>query len=153
MSVSFGRYVRLSSRPQGERGFSLLELMAAVAIVGILSAIAFSSYTDSMTKGRRSSAQTHLLDIAQRQQQYLLDARSYAVNLTALNLTTPSEVSKYYTITICQLPSGSCVAPGGTPPAFAAIATPIAGTAQADDGTLSITHTGVKATTSTSYTW
>jgi type IV pilus assembly protein PilE len=127
------------------RGFTLIELMITVAVVGILAAIAYPSYQKYLVKSRRASAQATLMDIAQRQQQYLLDARGYAPDLATLNVTPPTNVSSVYTITICQTAASPCVAPGGTPPTFAAIATPIAGTAQANDATLSITNTGVKS--------
>jgi type IV pilus assembly protein PilE len=119
--------------------------MIAAAVIGILAAIAYPSYQKYLVKGRRASAQATLMDIAQRQQQYLLDARGYAPDLATLNVTPPSNISSVYIITICQTTASPCVAPGGTPPAFAAIATPIAGTAQANDATLSITSTGAKS--------
>lgn len=115
-------------------GFSLIELLIVVVIIGVLAAIAFPSYQSYMMKGKRSSAQAHLMDIAQRQQQYLLDARSYAPDLATLNLTTPSNVSTYYTITFTVA--------AGTPPSFTITATPI-GT-QVTDGTLTINSAGVK---------
>ena len=127
------------------RGFTLIELMIAVAVVGILAAIAYPSYQKYLIKSRRASAQATLMDIAQREQQYLLDARGYAPDLATLGVTPPSNVSSVYTITICQTTASPCVAPGGTPPVFAAIAQPIAGSAQASDSTLSITSTGVKS--------
>lgn len=113
--------------------------MVAVAIIGILAAIAYPSYTSHLLKSRRASAQAHLLDIAQRQQQYLLDARIYA-NSAQLNVTTPSDVSTYYTIAIA--PDNTA----GVPPSFTVTATPIAGTAQVNDkcGTLGIDNTGNK---------
>lgn len=116
-------------------GFTLVELMITVVIIGILGAIAFPSYQSYMLKGRRASAQTHLMDIAQRQQQYLLDARSYAATLAELNMTTPADVSRYYTISIA--------AAAGSPPTFTVTATPLG--AQATDGALTIDNTGVKA--------
>ena len=118
------------------RGFTLIELMVAVAIVAILAMIAIPSYTAQMVKSRRSSAEAVLLDIAQRQQQYLLDVRSYAPNVATLNTTTPVNVSSYYTIAIAPA--------AGPPPTFTASATPIAGTAQAGDVVLTIDNTGVK---------
>jgi type IV pilus assembly protein PilE len=120
--------------------------MVAVAIVSILATIAYPSYLSQMRKGRRSEAESTLMDIAQRQQQYLLDARSYAPDVTTLNTTIPGDVSAFYTITICQTATGACAAPGGTPPAFAAIAAPKAGTPQASDYTLTIDNTGTKST-------
>ncbi len=115
-------------------GFTLIELMITVVIIGILAAIAFPSYQSHLLKGRRASAQSHLMDIAQRQQQYLLDARSYAADLPTLNMNTPTDVSTYYTIAVA--------AAAGTPPSFTITATPT-GT-QATDGALTINNTGVK---------
>lgn len=117
-------------------GFSLIELMVAVAIVGILAAIAYPSYSSHVVKSNRAAAEAHLMDIAQQEQQYLLDNRTYTSSLTDLNLTTPSDVSNYYTISI--------TISAGPPPTFTAIATPIAGTAQMNDGTLSINNAGTK---------
>lgn len=82
------------------KGFTLVELMVAVAILGILASIVLPSYQDYLRKGRRSAAQSVLMDVAQKQQQYLLDSRSYASDLSTLNITVPSDVSKYYAITL-----------------------------------------------------
>jgi type IV pilus assembly protein PilE len=143
-------YVTIQSPPTlpvaSVAGFSLIELMVAVAIVSILTTIAYPSYLSQMRKGRRSEAESALMDIAQRQQQYLLDARSYALDITTLNVTIPADVSAFYTITICQAAAGACAAPGGTPPAFAAIAAPKAGTPQSSDYKLTIDNTGAKST-------
>jgi len=117
-------------------GFTLIELMVTVAIVAILATIAYPSYMSQMKKGRRASAESTLMDIAQRQQQYLLDVRGYAPDVPTLNVTIPSTVSAFYTVTIN--------AAAGPPPTFTATAVPIAGTAQAGDVTLSIDNTGVK---------
>lgn len=123
------------------RGFTLIELMIAVAVVAILAMIAIPTYNAQMVKGRRSSAEAVLLDIAQREQQYMLDARSYAYSTTALNTTTPVNVSAYYTISICPCPAPVL------PVSFTATATPIAGTPQANDAVLTIDQTGAKAPT------
>ena len=60
-------------------GFTLTELMIAVAIVGVLAVIAYPSYQDHLRKGRRSAAQSLMINIAAREQQYLIDARRYRV--------------------------------------------------------------------------
>ena len=121
-------------------GFTLIELMIAVAIVGILAVIAFPSYQDHMRKGRRSAAQSFLIDVAARQQQYLIDARSYAGGagaLGTLNLAVPADVSRFYTVTIDP-------AAPTLPPSYSITATPIAGSAQVPDGMLTLDHQGAK---------
>ena len=110
--------------------------MVTVAVVGILAAIAYPSYLSQVKKSRRSDAESTLMDIAQRQQQYLLDARAYAPDVATLNVTVPSSVSLFYTIAI--------VPAAGPPATFTATATPIAGSPQAGDPTLSIDNAGVK---------
>ena len=60
------------------RGFTLIELMIAVAVVAILAAIGYPSYTEHIRKSRRATAQAALMDLASRQQAYLLDRRAYA---------------------------------------------------------------------------
>ena len=127
-----------------ESGFTLIELMVVAAIVAILMAIAVPSYAIFMKQSRRGSAESILMDIAQREQQYLLDTRAYAPDVVTLNTSIPADVSAYYTIQICQT-TAPCAAPGGTPPTFAIIATPIAGSPQAGDYTLTLDNTGVKS--------
>lgn len=129
-----------SNRPtrqaKQQRGFTLVELVIAVMILGILASIALPNYLEHTKKGRRAAAQSHLMDIAQRQQAYLLDSRSYAADLTTLNVTTPRDVASYYTITM--------EAADATPPTFKVTATPISGSAQAGDPVLTLDNTGVK---------
>lgn len=118
------------------KGFTLVELMVAVVIIGILASIVVPSYQDYLRKGRRAAAQAVLMDVAQKQQQYLLDARSYASDLSTLNISVPADVTKYYTITLAV--------GDGAPPTFTATATPNSGTDQASDPTLTIDNTGKK---------
>ena len=127
------------------RGFTLTELMIVVVIVSILMAIALPSYSLYIKKSRRGDAEATLMDIAQRQQQYLNDARAYAPNWTVFYPTLPVDVSTYYTVTVCgAAPPAACGAPGGAPPFFVLVATPIATSAQAGDFTLTLDSTGVR---------
>ena len=92
------------------RGFTLIELMVVVTIVAIVSAIAYPNYLQYAIRSNRSAAQSFILGVANKQEQYILDARQYADTLAKLNMTTPSEVSKNYDITI----TGVAI----TPPTF-----------------------------------
>src|SRR2546423_13007456 len=131
------------------RGMTLIELMVAVAIVSILVSIAVPSYALFMKKSRRGDTESTLLDIAQREQQSLIDARAYAPDTATLGTTVPAVVLAYYNVTICRLPPpAACNPPGGAPPTFAVIATPIAGSPQAGDYTLTLDSTGAKTPTS-----
>jgi type IV pilus assembly protein PilE len=127
------------------RGFTLIELIVAMAIVAILATIAYPVYVHQLIEGRRSAAEATLMDIAQREQQYFLDQRQYAAGAnsaavsTNLNVTIPSSVTQFYSISVTSS--------SGPPPTFTATATPIAGTAQAGDSTLTIDQTGSKTGT------
>lgn len=83
-------------------GFTLIELMVTVAIIGILTAIALPSYTSYIIKGNRAAAKVQMLDIANRQQQFLLSSRAYAdkTALTASGYALPADVSAKYSYEI-----------------------------------------------------
>ena len=120
---------------QKTRGFTLIELIIVITIIGILVAIAVPSYQNHLRKGRRAEAQGFVTQIAQRQQQYLLDARTYAFTVADLGLTAPAAVAAHYTITITG---------ASTPPQFTITADPSASSVQSADGILTMTHTGEK---------
>lgn len=119
------------------RGFTLIELMITVAVIGILSAIAYPSYLEHVRKAARAAAQSHMLTIASKEEQYILDARQYTVTLGAggLALTAPSETVGRYTFSVALV--------AGPPPGFTISAAATGN--QAVDGALTLTSGGVKS--------
>ena len=118
------------------KGFTLIEIMLVVAIMGIIAAIAIPQYKQYVIRGNRSAAQSFMVDVASRQKQYLLDARTYAPDLVTLAMTPPNDVANNYNITMNV--------PGGALPTFTITATPIPGKpqAQAGDGVLTLNDAG-----------
>ncbi len=80
-------------------GFSLVELIVAVAIIGILTAVAIPAYKDYLIRANKSAAKAVLMEIASRQEQYIMKAGNYG-SVADLNYTIPTEVSTYFDISL-----------------------------------------------------
>lgn len=76
------------NKQRNSHGFTLIELMITVAIIGILAAVAYPSYTDFVTRSNRSEGQRELLRYANLQEQVFVDNRSYAADMKGLGETT-----------------------------------------------------------------
>ncbi|MDT3669277.1 MAG: type IV pilin protein [Aromatoleum sp.] len=118
------------------RGFTLIELMITVAIVAILASVAYPSYQQYIIRAKRAAAQAEMMDIANRQQQFLLANRSYAskATLEASGYTLPTEVGANYSYDIAL--------GAGAVPSFTITFT--AKGSQVSDGALGLTSAGVK---------
>lgn len=87
------------------KGFTLIELMIVVAVVGILAAIAYPSYQEYVKESRRSNARVDLLELAQFMERYYTSNGRYtASNASAPNLPyneSPKDGSaKYYSLSL-----------------------------------------------------
>ena len=91
--------------------------MIVVTIVGILASIALPSYSAHLRKSARAEAQTLLNDAANRQQQFLVDKRSYAGSLDALHIAAPTSIASKFNFTVNAV--------DGPPPAFSLTATAV----------------------------
>ena len=126
-------------------GFTLIEVMIAVAVVAILATVAYPSYADYIRKGKRATAQAALMELAGKQQTYLLDRRSYAATLSDLGFAAPGEIASDYTFTISSATA--------TPPAFVVQAEPSAALKARGELTLTVNQAGAKTPAATTGYW
>jgi len=133
-----------------QRGFSLIELMIVVAIIAVISAFAYPSYDRYVIKTKRSVAQNALLQVADRQQQFFMDNKRFAADITNLGFpanpyvvddngtsTVASDADAAYSLSLSNV----------TATTWTATATPLNSQLSRDTycGSLTITQTGAKS--------
>lgn len=135
----------VNGAPRGlSAGFTLIEVVIVIVVVGILMAIALPSYQNSMNKGRRADAKEGLMDAANRQERFMLDRSIYTDNMQNLGFGADPALSTegHYNIDV-EAPDPNC--PIAT--CYILKATPVAGGVQNDDEfctSFSLKSTGAK---------
>ena len=132
------------------KGFTLMEVMIVVGILGIVASIAFPSYMDYVRKGKRADAKVELLRLAQMQESYFVQNLSYASTLAQLGLAgTVKSEQEEYTMSISTKVPGACDGTSVTPCTGYTLTADATGS-QANDGKcedFTLSNTGVKGVT------
>jgi type IV pilus assembly protein PilE len=138
-----------------QHGFTLIELMITVAIVGILAAIALPSYTQYIAKARRADARTQLLQASQFMQRFYAandrfdqDRASNTVAIPAGLTVSPSDGTALYQMDT-SITSASSATFTVTATAYTLTMAPISGRTMAADacGMFTLTSNGVRGIT------
>jgi len=117
------------------QGFTLIELMITVAILGIISAIAVPSYMTYVKKSKRTEAKTEMLRVAQLQESYYIQNLTYSQELTGLGFAavTQNTESDLYSLRSQGQPVG-CNGTSANPcTGYQVVATPVTGKGQDKD--------------------
>jgi len=119
---------------RNHRGFTLVEVMVVVAIVGILAAIAYPSYTNYSFRTRRADGKEMLMRVASAQERYYTNLNRYG-SLADVGLGSTSEAG-FYTVQV-NLANGN--------QSYTLVATPAGSQATDQCGNLTLTNSGSKA--------
>lgn len=124
------------------KGFSMIELMIVVVIVGILAAIAVPSYRNYVIKGSRAAVQTELIKLASLQEKIYLNSSAYACNAIAtayngsstggLGIDTSDDGKYTFTLSACATNT------------YTITAVPVVAKTQVGNGCLSIQENGLR---------
>jgi len=122
-----------------QRGFTLIEIMIVVVIIGIISAIAMPSYTNYVRESRRAEAMTLISQVISAQERFYIEQRTYTADLTDLGFASAANLATeadWYTV--------SAAACAGSTLADCVLVTATAQNDQAADGNLTLDSTGRK---------
>lgn len=123
---------------KNKSGFTLIELMMALTIVGLIMAVAIPAYQSSLLKSRRGEARGALMDLANRMEKYYMENNSYAnATVAGVGASATTAPNGYYTLAITAQSAS----------AFTLVATPVS----TDSGcaTFSLNSAGAKSFTGT----
>lgn len=134
------------------KGMTLIELLVVIAIIGVLAMIGYPSYTQYVTRSNRAVGKSVLLQVADRQEQFFANRKTYAADLTDLGYaanvfgvdnqgaqTPVADADTIYALSLAAV----------TPTTFTLNATPQHSQASRDSDclTLTLTHAGDKGQT------
>lgn len=137
---------QLTIDKKNQQGFTLIELMIVVAIIGILAAIALPNYRQYVIRASREAAQTELVQLATLQEKIYLNSNAYSFTVTGnytgqsgggLGVSSGNTSDGRYSISAAATTAGSTQD-------FTLTATPVAGSTQVGDGNNTITSTGAR---------
>jgi type IV pilus assembly protein PilE len=144
--------LEMRSKVRYPSGFTLIEVMIVVAIVAILAAIAYPSYSESVAKGRRAQVTTQMLAAQQFMERWYSENYDYSKNTAGILVTAanqfparfakvPAEGTQYYTMSFDAIAAN----------AYTLQAVPLPGGAMVNDkcGTFKLDHNGKKSISTT----
>ena len=131
-------------RRRDASGFTLIELMIVIVIVAVLMGVALPAYQKQILRGHRAAAKAEIMEIANRQEQFLLANRAYVGGVADIEAETggtvsdisyklPDDVASRYTFSLSTVP----IIPGSSAPYFKISALPEG--AQVKDGATPLT--------------
>jgi type IV pilus assembly protein PilE len=132
---------RIGIKREQEGGFTLMELLIVMLVLGILAAIAIPNYSEYVLRSHRSAAQAFIADVASRQVQFYLNRRTYATTVADLSMVAPADLTPRYTIAIAAV--------AGPPATFTVTATPTGAQATDRCGAMTIDQTGARGAATT----
>ncbi|PCH61792.1 MAG: pilus assembly protein PilE [SAR86 cluster bacterium] len=127
-----------------QKGFTLLEILIVVAIIGILMSIALPSYQESILRAGRAEAKTVLLQVAADQERFYSTNNSYSLNAQPLQnpaIATRDSISGLYGVTVAACGAGAIAN------CFVATATPQLSQTDDECTTLTLSDVGVRGST------
>ena len=133
-----------SGRPALPRGFTLIEVMIAVAIVAILAGIAYPSYLDYLARSRRAEAQSLVMQASQWMERFYSENNSYLQNTAGVQVTDATQFPARFSQSPASGTASYTIAVAATATTYTITATRSGKMINDKCGNFQITHTGLK---------